>query len=430
MLMGDYRAIHEILPLSTAMEPLKAREPARTKQVYEGHQQMFNSLNSNVGGKIMSKETVKTIITCIKTEICPLFPQIAVILNSNLSDSDDNDLPVDQRTALRSCLCASSTFVHVLLFQLSPEISKIMSHLPAEVAVGAILYGDFCHFISSPTVDSALSHYDVQFVKRTLDRIRALKNEFRTIKSHIKKSGIFNGHETSIYVHRLAPAVPNIILDQCPAYGKIPLLRTPNDGIDESLFPPDKYHSMYMTSSNTIRPNGKHPQVHIIVKSNAPESSVIKKLYREGVKNATPEDITGESWVTAIQIYNVFTDFPEILETLNDQMRCNIERRATIIRGKLRHNGGQGVMFGVGEIRDQHGNVGPFRNMGTISNTLKYAIEEEAADVLDTCIKVRCTFVTLQVDFYRLLIVFSHLSSTFGDTTGLTATPYRILYAN
>jgi hypothetical protein len=111
-------------------------------------------------------------------------------------------------------------------------------------------------------------------------------------------------------------------------------------------------------------------------------------------------------------------------------MRCNIERRATIIRGKLRHNGGQGVMFGVGEIRDQHGNVGPFRNMGTISNTLKYAIEEEAADVLDTCIKVRCTFVTLQVDFYRLLNVFSHLSSTFGDTTGLTATPYRILYAN
>ena len=65
MLMGDYRAIYEILPLSTAMEPLKAREPHRTKQVYEGHQQMFNALNSNVGGKIMSKETVKTITTCI-----------------------------------------------------------------------------------------------------------------------------------------------------------------------------------------------------------------------------------------------------------------------------------------------------------------------------------------------------------------------------
>jgi hypothetical protein len=187
---------------------------------------------------------------------------------------------------------------------------------------------------------------------------------------------------------------------------------------------------MRMTLSNTIRPNGEHPQVHIIVKSNAPRASAIAKMYRQGVKKGKPEDITGESWVTAIQIYNVFTAFPEILETLNDQMRCNIARCATLIRGKLRHNGGQGVMFGVGEIRDQHGNVGPFRNMRTISNTSKYAIEEEAADVLDTCIKVRCTFVTLQVDFYRLLNVFSHLSSTFGHTTGLTATPYRILYAN
>ena len=46
---------------------------------------------------------------------------------------------------------------------------------------------------------------------------------------------------------------------------------------------------MEMTSSNTIRPNGEHPQVHIIVKSNAPKSSVIAKMYREGVKKAKPE---------------------------------------------------------------------------------------------------------------------------------------------
>jgi hypothetical protein len=107
-------------------------------------------------------------------------------------------------------------------------------------------------------------------------------------------------------------------------------------------------------------------------------------------------------------------------------MRCNIERRATIIRGKLRHNGGRGVMFSVGEIRDQHGNVGPFRNMGTLANTFKYAIGEEAADVLDTCIKVRRPFVTL-ADFYRLLSVSSHLSSTFGDATESTVTLYRTL---
>ena len=85
-----------------------------------------------------------------------------------------------------------------------------------------------------------------------------------------------------LYIHRLAPSESNVILNQCPAYGKIPLLRTPNDGIDESLFPPEKYHYMQMTSSNTIRPNGEHPQAHIIVKSNAPKASAIAKMYRQG----------------------------------------------------------------------------------------------------------------------------------------------------
>jgi hypothetical protein len=161
-------------------------------------------------------------------------------------------------------------------------VSQIVSHLPTEVEVGDILYGNFCHFISSPTVGSTLSDYDVQFVKRSLDRFRALKDKFRRIKSGIKRCGIFKGNEMSIYIHRLAPSESNVILNQCPAYGKIPLLRTPNDGIDESLFPPEKYHYMQMTSSNTIRPNGEHPQAHIIVKSNAPKASAIAKMYRQG----------------------------------------------------------------------------------------------------------------------------------------------------
>jgi hypothetical protein len=61
---------------------------------------MFNAPTSNVGGKIMSKDTTETIIKCIKSDTYPLFPQIAVVLNSNLSDSDHNDLPVDQQSAL------------------------------------------------------------------------------------------------------------------------------------------------------------------------------------------------------------------------------------------------------------------------------------------------------------------------------------------
>jgi hypothetical protein len=80
-------------------------------------------------------------------------------------------------------------------------------------------------------------------------------------------------------------------------------------------------------------------------------------------------------------------------------------------------------MVGVGEIRDQHGNVGPFRNMARLSNTLKYAIEEEATDVL-------CRPFVAFSDFYRLPNVSSHLSSTFGDATESIVTPYQTLCDN
>jgi len=67
-----------------------------------------------------------------------------------------------------------------------------------------------------------LSDFDVQFVKRSLDRFRALKDKFRRIKSGIQRCGIFDSNKTRIYIHRLAPAESTIILNQSPAYGKIP----------------------------------------------------------------------------------------------------------------------------------------------------------------------------------------------------------------
>jgi|SRR5579859_2766976 len=95
-----------------------------------------------------------------------------------------------------------------------------------------------------------------------------------------------------------------------------------------------------------------------------------------------------ESWVEAVQVYNVFGLFPDLLEELNTTMAKNIEHRATVVRGKLRHNDGEGVMVGEGQILDQHGNVGPWHNMGPLLDSVKYVIEEESADVLDICVKV------------------------------------------
>ena len=144
---------------------------------------------------------------------------------------------------------------------------------------------------------------------------------------------------------------------------------------------------MTVSSENTIGPIGSHPQVHIIVAADAPsDASAIQKLFRRyGRQN---QDITQESWVEVVQVYNVFGLFPGLLEELNMTMAKNIEHRATVIRRKLRHNDGEGVMVGEGEILDQHGNVGPWRNMGPLPDSVKYVIEEESADVLDIWLAV------------------------------------------
>src|SRR5277367_618477 len=89
-------------------------------------------------------------------------------------------------------------------------------------------------FKASPTVDSALSHDDVLLVGKTLARVPTLKETVRTIEDRIRKSGIFNATGNGINVYRLAPMVTSVPLDQSPAYGKILLLQTPDDGIDGS----------------------------------------------------------------------------------------------------------------------------------------------------------------------------------------------------
>jgi hypothetical protein len=68
-------------------------------------------------------------------------------------------------------------------------------------------------------------------------------------------------------------------------------------------------------------------------------------------------------------------------------------------------------MVGEGEILDQHGNVGPWRNMGPLPDSVKYVIEEESADVLDICVKVVTRYSQRGSVFadYRLWKHCSHL---------------------
>src|SRR5271154_2460625 len=168
---------------------------------------------------------------------------------------------------------------------------------------------------------------------------------------------------------------------------RYPVLRTLDDRLDLSRFPSDEYYHLPASPDNTVQPFTLDPKLHIIISTNAPDSVTVEKLVRK--YRHQNRDITRERWVEAVQVYNIFTPFPDDwLKDMNDKMVENIKRRSIIKRGELRDNKGLGVMVGTGDVKDQHGSVGSYRNMGSSSDTVKYKIEESASEVLDICIEV------------------------------------------
>jgi len=246
------------------------------------------------------------------------------------------------------------------------------------------VYSDFCHFIQECRhlfLDSFVYIFDA------MEHTAELKARLREIKPKIMRSGIFNSHNSRIHVHRLTAFQTLADVQESPAYGKIPVLRTLDDRLDLNQFPSDGYYHLPTSSDNTIQPFTLNPELHIIVSANAPDSVTVEKLVRKYRRQN--RDITRERWVEAVQVYNIFTLFPDDwLKEMNAKMAENIKRRSIIKRGELRDNKGLGVMVGTGDVKDQHGNVGSYRNMGSSSDTVKYKIEESASEVLDICIEV------------------------------------------
>jgi hypothetical protein len=248
------------------------------------------------------------------------------------------------------------------------------------------VYSDFHNFIRERR---RLSLDSCVYIFNAMEHTARLKARLREIGPKIMRSGIFNSHgNPRIHVHRLTAFQTLADVQESPAYGKIPVLRTPDDRLDLDQFPSNEYYHLPASSENTIRPFSLKPEMHIIVSANAPDSVTVEKLVRK--YRHQNRDITRERWVEAVQVYNIFTLFPDDwLKEMNAKMAENIKRRSTIKRGKLRDNKGLGVMVGTGDVKDQHGNVGSYRNMGSSSSdSVKYKIEESASEVLDICIEV------------------------------------------
>jgi len=358
----------------------------RTKKVFEGHTEVKVGLNATVDPSLRTVSDA-AFSTTIRQTLIDLFPHIAAVLEKNLSEDTSNESHVDSRTAIRSALSTPRTFFHVLLYQIVPYVTQFASHCASSSQFIDTVYSDFHNFIRER---QRLSLDSFVYIFNAMKHTARLKARLREIGPKIMRSGIFNSHgNPRIHVHRLTAFQALADVQESPAYGKIPVLRTPEDRLDLDRFPSDEYYHLPASSETTIRPFSLNPEMHVIVSANAPNSATVTKLVRE--YRHRNEDITRESWVEAVQVYNIFTQFPnDWLKDMNAKMAENIKRRSTIKRGKLRDNKGLGVMVGTGDVKDQHGNVGSYRNMGSSSSdSVKYKIEESASEVLDICIEVR-----------------------------------------
>src|SRR5579859_7470849 len=107
---------------------------------------------------------------------------------------------LNSRSALRTSLSTPSTFIHILVYQLMPHLSQSVSEASITHSLADQIYGDFCHLISKCSIDSSVCSHDVRHVAKRLSRLRELKGRLREICRKIIGSGIFNSHETLVYI--------------------------------------------------------------------------------------------------------------------------------------------------------------------------------------------------------------------------------------
>jgi hypothetical protein len=250
------------------------------------------------------------------------------------------------------------------------------------------IYDDFCSFVINRSLKSR--HLSLQITTSSifnnlhalLQRLKALKKEHRSIRVKITNSTIFNSKAKQIFIHRIQSLDRNL---ESAALGKHILLHGPYETVDPVKFPPSKYHHLQQSSDNTIEPIGDLPQMHLIVERDAPSDMKVLELIQE--LRHENQDITKEKWLVGGAIFNLFNEIPEILDILSSQMQENISRRDNVIRGAVRQ--GLGDMFGLGECRDQNGNVRPYQNLKKgLPENIKFAIDENASIILDICIMV------------------------------------------
>jgi hypothetical protein len=320
---------------------------------------------------------------CI-TQIRLTFPQVAIILERLLSD--DNSLDFHKLTALEKLtvmdlLRLPVNFVYIILGKCFPSV--VVNNLSRQQITN--IYSEFIKFVSNNA-----EHYPS--LKEAHIQIQKSKKSLHEIRRSVQKFNIFN----EIYIHRLKLFM-DIALQKSIMSKKIVV-----DYKDEHRFPSNTHYHIESKSLYVIQPNGKNPQLHVLVVENdssppPPSDDDIKNLFRMQYDvNQLP--LQFGSWYVGIVVYNLFEGdthgkLKRSLFSLRDMIKQNITRRKNVHRSK-KNRPADGAIYGAGSVKVQgHGVNREWKTLPkAIKESQRFRLYDQSDKAVDMFLKVFFSF--------------------------------------
>jgi hypothetical protein len=315
------------------------------------------------------------------------FDNVATVLESYLSCPDD--LQQIQST-LRYTVSYPSTFVHILLLPMLPELTPE----DFDPRITNDTYCAFCRFVqhavqpfnsqsndhSSPS-PTTKPHPAYPLLQQNLANIVTEKTQHKRVAKGFVQSEVLK----NLHIHRLKSTNPanhthetlgkKIVLD-CPDFDK---------------FPKSEYYHVDSKRCHIVGPSEDDlsPQTHLLVMHDiAPPDTTIRELWFQHGKNG--EDFAGEDWFAGVAFYNWSHKDKRLSNWLKrsaTRTKRNVDARKNIRRSDQRQ--GEGISAGVLYRPDQRGNVDIYSNFQpSIQEDQKYLLNHDADGIADCIIRV------------------------------------------
>ena len=319
-----------------------------------------------------------------------VWPKVCVVLDGIEAQED---LSSHSRLLVRVCLCNPKHFISIVLhhFYERSLFERLLS--PKNAIVD--LYSDFLNYAREHTTN--LSHW--------LDELREFKLEFTKMRRQLHQAYRY----AEFYVHDVS--YTSYTTDYAsPSLGRRIVIDPP----DPTQFLHDNFYVMNSADSFVVQPlQSRHLEIHLFVTDDCPyDVEELKKMLRadselNNINNINNIDIFDKEWLTLVVAYNLHT-VPIVNKWLleaHKHLEQNVRERRYISRSpKKEDRAVKGVypsrMVGLGDVANQTGGVGAYRNIQNprMTTASKCELLQNTDFVLDGLITVPpflCVYVLI-----------------------------------